>query len=47
MGPGVPEGLTGMARTEIRDIAPTLSALIGFPRPSGCTGRPIEDLFYE
>ena len=47
MGPGVPEGLTGMARTEIRDIAPTLSALIGFPRPSGCTGQPIEDLFYE
>ena len=47
MGPGVPEGLTGMARTEIRDIAPTLSALIGFPRPSGCTGRPIEELFYE
>ena len=47
MGPGVPEGLACIERTEIRDIAPTLSALLGFPRPSGCTGRPMEDLFDE
>ncbi len=46
MGPGVPEGCTYM-RTEIRDIAPTLSALMGFPRPSGCTGRPMDILFEE
>ncbi len=46
MGPGVPEGCTYL-RTEIRDIAPTLSALLGFPRPSGCTGRPIDVMFDE
>ena len=44
MGPGVPQGRT-YRRTEIRDIAPTLSALLGFPRPSGCTGHPIPALF--
>ncbi len=44
MGPGIPQGRT-YARTEIRDIAPTLSALLGFPRPSGCTGSPVEALF--
>ena len=44
MGPGIPQGAT-YERTEIRDIAPTLSALLGFPRTSGCTGRPMEDLF--
>ena len=44
MGPGVPQGVT-YTRTEIRDIAPTLSALLGFPRPSGCTGKPMPALF--
>ena len=44
MGPGVPNGAT-YERTEIRDIAPTLSALLGFPRTSGCTGKPMKDLF--
>lgn len=47
LGPGVPEDWRTYSRTYIRDIAPTLSALIGFPRPSGCTGRPIEDLLKE
>ena len=47
MGPGVPEGKRTYARSEIRDIAPTLSALLGFPRPSGCTGKPIQALFQE
>lgn len=45
MGPGVPPNARSHERTEIRDIAPTLSALLGFPRPSGCTGKPMEDLF--
>lgn len=47
LGPGVPEDLRTHDRTYIRDIAPTLSALIGFPRPSGCTGHLMEDLFDE
>lgn len=47
MGPGIPEGKRTYARSEIRDIAPTLSALLGFPRPSGCTGKPIQALFQE
>ncbi|MGB1074482.1 MAG: hypothetical protein ACPGYZ_10355, partial [Flavobacteriales bacterium] len=47
MGPGVPKGMDSMVRSNIRDIAPTLSALIGFPRPSGCTGMPMEALFIE
>lgn len=47
LGQGVPEDLRTYGRTHIRDIAPTLSALIGFPRPSGCTGHPIEALFDE
>ena len=46
MGPGVPHHSTH-ERTEIRDIAPTLSALLGFPRTSGCTGRPMVDLLDE
>ena len=41
LGQGVPEDLRTYGRTHIRDIALTLSALIGFPRPSGCTGHPI------
>ena len=45
--PGVPKGMESMVRSNIRDIAPTLSALIGFPRPSGCTGMPMEALFIE
>ena len=44
MGPGIPQGRS-YKRSEIRDIAPTLSALLGFPRTSGCTGKPIGALF--
>ena len=47
LGPGIPKGKRSYARSEIRDIAPTLSALLGFPRPSGCTGKPILSLFDE
>lgn len=37
----VPAGIT-YERTYIRDIAPTISALIHTPMPNACTGRPIE-----
>ena len=47
MGPGIPKGQTSIQHSNIRDIAPTLSALLGFPRPSACTGSPMEDLFFE
>lgn len=44
LGWGVEPGITH-ERTHIRDIAPTVAALIHSPLPNGCTGRPIEDLF--
>lgn len=44
LGWGVEPGIT-YERTHIRDIAPTVAALIHSPLPNGCTGRPIEDLF--
>ena len=40
----VPAGIT-YERTYIRDIAPTVAALIHSPMPNAATGRPIEDLF--
>ena len=40
----VPTGIT-YERTYIRDIAPTVAALIHSPLPNASTGRPIEDLF--
>ena len=40
----VPSGIT-YERTYIRDIAPTVAALIHSPMPNATTGRPIEDLF--
>jgi predicted AlkP superfamily pyrophosphatase or phosphodiesterase len=43
LGAGIPHRQT-FETTLIRDIAPTLSALLGFPRPSGCTGSPIGPL---
>lgn len=43
-GWGISPGVTH-ERTHIRDIAPTIAALIHSPLPNGCTGRPIEDLF--
>ena len=42
----VPAGIT-YERTHIRDIAPTVSALIHSPMPNASTGRPIEDLLEE
>jgi predicted AlkP superfamily pyrophosphatase or phosphodiesterase len=39
-GFGVEEGKT-LTETNIRDIAPTLSAIMGIPFPSGMTGSPI------
>ncbi len=47
MGPGIPKDQRSYRRTAIRDIAPTLSALLGFPRPSATTGQPMLDLFDE
>ena len=40
----VPAGIT-YERTYIRDIAPSVAALIHSPMPNATTGRPIEDLF--
>lgn len=39
-GKGIQQGST-VARTEIPDIAPTISALLGIAFPSGTTGEPI------
>lgn len=39
-GKGIKRGYT-FARTEIPDIAPTISALLGIAFPSGTTGKPI------
>ncbi len=40
-GKGIPQGST-TERTEIPDIAPTISALLGMSFPNGTTGTPIE-----
>jgi hypothetical protein len=40
----VPQGIT-YERTHIRDIAPTVAALIHSPLPNACTGRVITPLF--
>ena len=39
-GKGIKKGST-VERTEIPDIAPTISALLGISFPSGSTGKPI------
>ncbi|UWX54249.1 hypothetical protein NYZ99_14975 [Maribacter litopenaei] len=39
-GKGIKKGST-VERTEIPDIAPTISALLGIAFPSGTTGKPI------
>jgi hypothetical protein len=44
LGWGVEPGIT-YERTHIRDIAPTVSALIHSPLPNGSAGVIIEDLF--
>ena len=40
-GNGIKQG-SSLERTEIVDIAPTISALLGIPFPNGATGRPLE-----
>jgi len=40
-GHGIKKG-SSLERTEIVDIAPTISALLGIPFPNGSTGRPLE-----
>ena len=42
-GKGIKQGST-VNRTEIPDIAPTISALLGIAFPSGTTGRPIGEV---
>ena len=42
-GKGISQGVTNQ-RTEISDIAPTISALLGISFPNGATGRPINEV---
>lgn len=42
-GKGIPQGST-VERTEIDDIAPTISSLLGMAFPSGTSGQPIEEV---
>lgn len=39
-GKGVQKGVTHR-RTEITDIAPTITSLLGIPQTNGCTGNPV------
>ena len=43
-GKGIPKGNT-QNKSEIIDIAPTLSAYLGIARPNGATGRVLTELF--
>lgn len=43
-GKGIPKGQS-VREVYMTDIAPTLAALLHIQMPSGCIGRPIEDLF--
>ena len=45
-GKGIKAG-NSLERTEIVDIAPTISALLGIPFPNGATGRPLYMVFDE
>lgn len=45
-GKGIRKGST-LERTEVTDIAPTISALLGIPFPSGTTGNPIEKVLQQ
>ncbi|HER41082.1 MAG TPA: alkaline phosphatase family protein [Salinimicrobium catena] len=45
-GKGIKAG-NSLERTEIVDIAPTVSALLGIPFPNGATGRPLLMAFEE
>ena len=40
-GNGIKNGST-LIKTEVIDIAPTISALLGIEFPNGCTGKPLE-----
>ena len=40
-GAGIEKGST-LKKTEVIDIAPTISALLGISFPNGCTGEPLE-----
>lgn len=42
-GSGIKKGST-YKRTEVIDIAPTISALLGIAFPNGCSGNPLEDV---
>lgn len=42
-GAGIKKG-TSIKRTEVIDIAPTISVLLGISFPNGCTGNPLEDV---
>ncbi len=44
-GAGVPAGVEIARRTNIRDIAPTVSNILRIPQPSGCTGNPVYEMF--
>ncbi|WP_018676550.1 alkaline phosphatase PafA [Riemerella columbina] len=43
-GKGIKKGET-YRRTEIPDIAPTITSLLGIPQPNGCTGNPISEAY--
>lgn len=45
-GKGIKNGST-LKRTEIIDIAPTISSLLGIPFPTGATGKPLEIAFED
>lgn len=45
-GKGIGQG-SSLERTEIVDIAPTISALLGIPFPNGATGRPLYMIFEQ
>ncbi len=45
-GHGISKGST-MERTEIVDIAPTISSLLGISLPNGSTGQPIQQVFED
>ena len=45
-GKGIKAG-NSLERTEIVDIAPTISALLGIPFPNGATGRPLHMVMEE
>jgi len=45
-GTGIKKGAS-LTKTEVIDIAPTISALLGISFPNGCTGKPLEMVLNE